>query len=180
MTSSGKRRRRFAILTTVLVVGLLAGSAWSQSAAGPESREGARLHMVRGERGKDGWGHGKRHERRGGQRYMDRMIRELALNDEQVTAIRDLFIEARKQNIKLRAEARVARIELGQLITGGEVNKASVHAKVDQIATLEGDLMRQRADTMLAVREILTPEQRKKADRTMAHMLEGPRRHHRR
>ena len=86
-----------------------------------------------------------------------------------------MLIEARKKNIKLRADARVARIELGQLITQGDVDKAGINAKVDQIASLRGNVMRQRAEAVLAVREILTPEQRDKADGMMQRLLRGRR-----
>jgi len=103
------------------------------------------------------------------------MVEELGLNDKQTREIKNILIEARKQNIKLRADARVARIELGQLITQGDVDKAAVNAKVDQIAGLRGNVMRQRAEAVLAVREILTPEQREKADRMMQRLLSGTR-----
>lgn len=165
------RKRTVLILTPVLIVGLLGGFAWSQRSDGPG---GARLHSARGEQGDH---YGKRHKRRGAQRNMSRMVEELGLNDEQVKAIKDVLIEARKKNIKLMADARVARIELGQLVTGNEVDKASVNAKVDQIAGLRGDIMRQRTDAVLAVREILTPEQQQKADRMLQRLLHGPRRH---
>jgi Spy/CpxP family protein refolding chaperone len=171
MENAGKRTAL--ILTPVLILGLLGGFAWSQRSVGPGG-PGAPPgeHMVRGEHGGD---HRAHHRRGRGPRFMSRMVEELGLNDKQTKEIRNVLIEARKQNIKLRADARVARIELGQLITQNDVDKAAVNAKVDQIAGLRGNVMRQRAEAVLAVREILTPEQREKADGMMQRLLSGPR-----
>jgi len=168
------RKRTVLILTPVLVVALLGGFAWSHRAGGPEGR-GERVHAERGEQ--QGRYHSRRHKRGGGQRFMSRMVEELGLNEGQTKAIKEVLLEARKKNIELRAEAKVARIELGQLMTAGEADKASVNAKVDQIASLRGDMLRQRTDAVLSVREILTPEQQAKADRALQRLLHEPRRH---
>jgi Spy/CpxP family protein refolding chaperone len=184
MKTTGKRT--VLILTPVLLIGLVGGFAWSQRWEGPGGPDGPggpgreRAHMVRGEhgdRGEYGNYHRPRHERRKGRGFMSRMVKELGLNDEQTKAVKNVLIEALKNNIKLRADARVARIELGQLITKDEPDKAAIHAKVDQIVSLQGAIMRQRTDTVLAVREVLTPAQREKADRVLEHFLEGHRRH---
>lgn len=174
MKNSGKRTAL--IVTPILVAGLLSGLAWGQRSGGPGEPGGERARMVRGE----GSGHhGAQKRRGGGQRFVKRMVEELALNDQQTKAIKNILIEARKQNIKLRADVRVAQIELGQLITKGDVDKASVNAKVDQIAGLRGDVMRQRAGAALAVRAILTVEQREKAEGLMRRLLGGRRSHRR-
>lgn len=169
-------KRAVWILTPVLIVGLLGGFAWSHRGGGPG---GERSDSVRGEyrKGPGDRHHGKRQSRRDARRDMSRTAQELGLNEEQVEAIENVLLEARKTNIKLIADARVARIELGQLITGDEVDKASVNAKVDQLASLRGAIMRQRAEAVLAVREILTPEQQAKADRMLQRLLHGPRGH---
>ena len=180
MKTTGKRT--VLILTPLLLIGLVGGFAWSQRWEGPGGPGepggpgGKRIHMVRGEHRSDSY-HGPRHDRGKRRGFMSRMVKELGLNDEQTKAIKNVLIEALKKNIKLRADARVARIELGQLITKDEPDKTAIHAKVDQIASLRGDIMRQRADTVLAVREVLTPAQREKADRVLEHFLEGHRRH---
>ena len=167
MKNGGKRTAL--ILTPILVVGLLGGLAWSQRSGGPG---GERARMVQGE----GRGHhGVQHRRGGKRRFMKRMVEKLELNDKQTKEIKNVLIEARKKNIKLRADARVARIELGQLITQGNVDKTAVNTKVDQIASLRGDVMRQRAGAVLSVREILTPEQQVKADGMLRRLLRGRR-----
>lgn len=171
MKSSSKRA--VFMLTPLLIMGLAGGFAWGQRAgdAAGAGEKRFRAHAVRGEHGER---YGKRRQSRGGHRYMSRMVEELGLNDEQVKAIKGVLIEAHKRNIELRADARIAHIELGQLITGDEVNRASVSAKIAQITSVQGDIMRQRADAVLAVREILTPEQQAKAEHMLQRLLNGP------
>lgn len=169
-------KRTVLILTPVLVVALATGFAWSHRADGPGGPRGE--HWERGGEGHRGH-HGWRHKRSRGQQYMKRMVEKLGLNQDQTKAIEDVLIEARKKNIRLRADAKVARIELGQLIMEGEVDSASVNAKVDEIARLRGDILRQRADAVVGVRKILTPEQQAKADRALLRLLSGPERRHR-
>jgi Spy/CpxP family protein refolding chaperone len=171
MTNGGKRTAL--ILTPILVVGLLGGLAWSQRSGGPGGPGGERARMVQGERRGHHGDHGVQHRRGGKGRFMKRMVEKLELNDKQTKEIKSVIIEARKKNIKLRADARVARIELGQLITQGNVDKTAVNAKVDQIASLRGDVMHQRAGAALSVREILTPEQQVKADGMLRRLLQG-------
>ena len=104
---------------------------------------------------------------------MGRMQERLELSDEQVTKIKDVLTEARKKKIALRADARIAGIELRQMVTGETVDKADVGAKVDAIAKIRGDLLQARADAVLAVRDILTAEQIAKADGMLKRMLHG-------
>jgi Spy/CpxP family protein refolding chaperone len=185
-------KRTVLLPTSVLLIGLLGGGfAWSQGwdrperpgrAGGPGGERvhmgGERVHMLRGEHGEEYGGYRGPYHRRGrGRGFMGRMVKELGLNNEQTKAVKDVLIEALKKNIKLRADARVARIELGQLITKDQPDKAAVQAKVDQIASIQGDIMRERVDTALAVREILTPAQREKADRVLERFLDGHRRY---
>lgn len=168
MNRNGKRTAL--ILTPILMVGLLGGFAWSQRSAGGSGEE--HMRMVRGEHR----GHHGSQDRRGGRgRLMKKMATELGLNDRQTKEIKNALTEARKKNIKLRADARVAQIELGQLITQGDVDKTAVNEKVDQIAGLRGNLMRQRAEAVLAVRAILTAEQLEKADGMLKRLLRGRR-----
>ncbi len=171
-----KNRKRTAFLMVpMLLVGLSGGIAWSQQS---EGRRGDSPRVARAdggeERGRRHWrGRGGRHERGGQARMMGRMKERLELTDEQVTKIKEVLTEARKKKIALRADARIAGIDLRQMVTGETVEKAAVGAKVDAIAKIRGDRLRARADAVLAVREILTPEQIAKADRMLKRMLQG-------
>lgn len=168
-----KNRKRTAFLMVpVLLVGLSGGIAWSQQGEGRRG-DGPRVARADGgeERGRRHWR--GREGRRGQARMMGRMQERLELTDEQVKKIKDVLTEARKKRIALRADARIAGIELRQMVSGETVEKAEVNAKVDAVAKIRGDLLRARADAVLAVREVLTPEQIAKADGMLKRMLHG-------
>lgn len=103
------------------------------------------------------------------------MARRLELTDEQVTAIRDVLRQARKKAIGLRAKARVARIELAELVLEPTVDEAKVDAKVEELLEVQGDRLRERTRTALAVRAVLTPEQAARADGMLDRLLGGGR-----
>ena len=175
------RKRTALILVPVFLVGLAGGIAWSQQG---EGRRGEGARVARGDGGDDRGGrhwrgrqgrHGQegRHDRRGRQGPVKRMTRKLELTDEQVKKVKSVLTDARKKSIGLRADARVAGIELREMVSQETVDKAKVGAKVDEIAKIRGDLLRARTDAALAVREILTPEQMAKADGMLKRLLGG-------
>ena len=105
--------------------------------------------------------------------FVKRMTEKLELTDEQVKKIKSALTDARKKRIGLRADARVAGIELREMVSQEAVDKAKIGAKVDEIAKIRGDLLRARTDAVMAVREVLTPEQIAKADGMLKRMLQG-------
>lgn len=171
------RKRTALILAPVLLAGLAGGVAWSQQG---EGRRGDGPRMTRAERGEEREGWRGRHGRRGrhghGEGFL-RMARRLELTDEQVTAIKDVLRQARKKAIGLRAKARVARIELAELVSEPTVDRAKVDAKVEEITKIRGDRLQERTRTALAVRAVLTPEQLAKADGVLNRLLGGGRKH---
>ena len=113
---------------------------------------------------------------------MERMKSELGLSDDQVTKIEGIFRDAQKKSIKMRADLRVARIELGELVAQDKVDRDRVNAKVDQIGQLSSQRLRLQTDVVLATRDVLNTEQRVKAERWLNRFLggDGHRRRHRR
>ena len=170
MNSTGKRA--VLILAPLLILGLFGGAAWSHRSGEPRDES---VRVSRGERGAFHRGY-PRHGR--GRSVMARMAERLNLDDKQIKEIRHAFTESRKKAIRLRADARVARIELGQLVTATEVDQAKISAKVDEITRLQGELLRERAATAVAIKELLTPEQEEKAEGMIRRLLNrrrGPR-----
>lgn len=171
------RKRTALILAPVLLAGLAGGVAWSQQG---EGRRGDGPRMTRAERGEEREGWRGRHGRRGRHGHGEgvrRMARKLELTDEQVTAIKDVLRQARKKAIGLRAKARVARIELAELVSEPTVDRAKVDAKVEELTKIRGDRLQERTRTALAVRAVLTPEQVAKADGVLNRLLGGGRKH---
>ena len=182
------RKRTALILVPVFLVGLAGGIAWSQQG---EGRRGEGARVARGDGGEDRggrhWrgrqgrrGQEGRHGRHGRQGLVKRMTKKLELTDEQVKKVKSVLTDARKKSIGLRADARVAGIELREMVSQETVDKAKIGAKVDQIAKIRGDLLRARTDAALAVREVLTPEQMAKADGMLKRLLGSHKGHGRR
>ena len=175
------RKRTALILVPVFLVGLAGGIAWSQQGEGRRG-EGARIARAEGgeERGGRHWrgnrgrrGQEGRHGRRGHEGLVKRMTRKLELTDEQVKKIKSVLTDARKKRIGLRADARIAGIELREMVSLEAVDKAKIGAKVDEITKIRGELLRARTDAALAVRGVLTPEQMAKADGMLKRLLGG-------
>ncbi|MCZ6486215.1 MAG: periplasmic heavy metal sensor, partial [Acidobacteria bacterium] len=76
------------------------------------------------------------------------MKERLGLSDEQTRQMRVIRREARKTSIKIRADLRVARIELGELVTQDKVDRGKIDAKLDQIGQLRQQRLRLRTDVV--------------------------------
>jgi Spy/CpxP family protein refolding chaperone len=84
---------------------------------------------------------------------------ELGLKEDQVKAIEPLETDYRKTAIKSGADIRIAMIDLGSLLDQKSPNRSAISAKVDEINGLQKQMMMYRIDTLLKLKEILTPEQ---------------------
>lgn len=177
------RKRTALIMVPLLLVGLSGGAAWGQQS---EERRGDGPRIARAdggeERGRRHWrgrqgrrGQEARRGRHGRGNWVKRMTEKLELTDEQVKKIKSVLTDARKKRIGLRADARVAGIELRELVSQEAADKAKINAKVDDVTKIRGDLLRARTDAVLAVRDVLTAEQIAKADGMLKRMLTGRR-----
>ncbi len=105
---------------------------------------------------------------------------EIGLTEEQASQIRRIHDEARKASIRQSAELRVARLELGELMAAETVDEARIAAKVKAIAELQAAALRQRTDSQLAVRRLVTAEQFQKMQQMKRRALRVRERHPRR
>lgn len=150
------------LLTPLLAIGLMADTPVIQA---QDRAEGISQRSVQARsRGHRGWGR---------RNPMERMKEQLELSDEQVQKIRGILREARKQSIKVRANLRVARIELGEFVTQEKVDRGKIDVKLAQIGEFRQQYLRLRIDVVLQAREVLTPEQRVKAERWLSRFLSG-------
>jgi Spy/CpxP family protein refolding chaperone len=84
---------------------------------------------------------------------------ELGLKEDQIKAIEPLETDYRKHGIRSRADVRVAMIDLGSLLDQKNPDRSAISAKVDEISGIRKQMMMYRVDTLLKLKEILTPEQ---------------------
>jgi protein CpxP len=139
-------KRLLTSLVAVLFVGALIATPLVAQAPDNQAQDPQEEPMF-------GPGHGH------GQRMMD----DLNLTTEQKEKLHDAMIAHQKEMIPLRADLKVARIELREMIRSNQ-SKSAIDAKVEAIGKLRTQIEKARVDNQLAMRSILTPEQLKKWD----------------
>lgn len=131
-------------------------------------------------RGEEGWQRGEDHRdgsrfrgmRRGHRRHGDFGLARLAENPaarerlgitaEQAAKIRQETSDFRKGAIRGRAELQVKRLELRDLLRAETPDRAAIDKKLDEISAARLAQSKAQVHYRLAMREILTPEQRQK------------------
>jgi Spy/CpxP family protein refolding chaperone len=83
-------------------------------------------------------------------------LESLKLTDSQKSKVAALHATERRKAIRLEADARLAEMDLEDAIDAG----TDVAPLVARIADLRGQLLAARTATRVAVRALLTPEQR--------------------
>lgn len=89
------------------------------------------------------------------------MADDLELTKDQRKQIEDLNFAHRKAMIPQRAQLQVMNLELRKLIRN-DAKEGEINAQIDQIGKLRSDIQKQNMKHRLAVKAILTPEQREK------------------
>jgi len=90
-------------------------------------------------------------------------VREyLGLSDEQVGRLHKIGVEAQKASVETRADMELRHIELRELLRADNPDHDAIMQKLDQVNALQGKMEKQRVETMLSARSVLTPEQQKK------------------
>ena len=96
---------------------------------------------------------------RKGRGYRMERLRELDLTPEQSEQIETIQQQSQADTEPLRQEFQQAHAQMRSLLAGN-ANSDELRQQHQQIQTLHQQLGNQRFETMLQVREILTPEQR--------------------
>ena len=87
---------------------------------------------------------------------------ELGLSDDQVEAFRKKHSEARKQMIHIFGQIKANMIDVEDAVMREDIDMPTAEAKIREIGKLKGDKMMAMIQAMQDMREILTPEQRRK------------------
>ncbi len=109
----------------------------------------------------------------GGGERARKIADELQLTKDQKKQIEDITVNYRKDVITMRAQARVMNIDLQQMIRN-DGKRADIDAKIDQIGKLRTDIQKKTVGMRLALRGVLTPDQREKWDNRATWMPSGP------
>lgn len=94
--------------------------------------------------------------------FLDR-AEELGLSAEQVGKLKTLHTECRNDNIRNAAEAKIARLELDDLLSGDNWTLKDAETLVRKVQKLEGDMQVRHLQAVSEARKVLTAEQLKQA-----------------
>ncbi len=117
--------------------------------------------------------HGRKHGREGG---LKKLLKQLNLTTEQSQKIETIQEETRSEKETLRQQLQTKRQELRSLLASDSTPE-QLREQHQQLQTIHQKLASNRLETMLQVREILTPEQRTQMAELMAQRDEKKGRH---
>jgi len=92
---------------------------------------------------------------------------KLGISADQAAKIRHQFLAFRIAEVRYQAEADVKRIELRDLLSADNPDKAAIDSKVDEIGAARLAAAKARVDFGLSMRDALTPDQRAKLKELM-------------
>jgi Spy/CpxP family protein refolding chaperone len=88
---------------------------------------------------------------------------ELGLSADQVSRLKAIHVDCRKENIRTAAEVKIARLELIELLSGDSWTLKDAEALVRKVQKLEGDIQVRHLQAVSDARKVLTAEQLQKA-----------------
>ena len=125
-------------------------------------------------------GHGySKHSRHGGHTskcpftHLLKFKDKLGLTESQVAEIKRLRFEYGKQSIRNRAEHKIAHMEFDRLVHAEKVDAQAIRSAAGKIAATKTQKIMAKAEAKIALLNLLTDEQRKKA-----HAMHSAHSHH--
>jgi len=98
---------------------------------------------------------------------LEEMADKIGADSQTIAKIKDLAYNANKELIGLRAEMDQNHLEMKRLMDLDSPDDKAIIAQIDKIGAVEIKLRKNRISLLLAVRKILTPEQRTKLKQLM-------------
>lgn len=130
--------------------------------AGMPGKMGSDHSMSGMDHGMRGKNPGMMHQRMEHELFLDR-AEALSLTPAQVTKLKTIHSECRNDNIRKAADAKIARLELKDLLDGQDWDLKIAEPLVRKAQTLEGDMLVRHLQAISAARKVLTAEQLQKA-----------------
>jgi Spy/CpxP family protein refolding chaperone len=100
------------------------------------------------------------------------MAAELELTKDQRKQLEDLRFNFRKGMIPMRAQLQVLNLELQKMIRS-DASRKDIDGQIDQIGRLRSDIQKQSVAHRMAMKAVLTPEQREKLNDRSCMMGKG-------
>lgn len=92
----------------------------------------------------------------------EKIFQQLNLSADQQAQIKSIMEQAKTSNQGLRQQVKTAREQLKTLMTSNDASDDAIRQAHQQVQTLGQQMGDQRFDTMLKIRNVLTPAQRTK------------------
>lgn len=96
-----------------------------------------------------------------------KMADELELTEEQIEKLSESKIENKKAMIQLRADIKIAKLELREVMMNAKIDRKAALKKGDNISALKAQKMKKHLTEKLDRMNILTEEQRAKLHKMM-------------
>ena len=90
------------------------------------------------------------------------MAQKLGLTADQQKRMDDIFQQNRLRLIDLNAGVQKAEVTMEPLVSADQPDEAKIEAQIDRVAQARAELEKANARFLLAIRQVLTPEQWKK------------------
>lgn len=166
----------FATLTTVLLLAAFSGIVTAQEAEQKTEEQRMQMPMMQGMMGEQGGmmqGRkmcpmccqmmrrcmmGQMHKMPTPEMLLS-LADELKLDEEQVKSIQKIGFALQKEVIQKGAERSIAELELNALLGEDEVDPQGAQEKIQQIASLEGELKIAQIKASIDAKNVLTAEQ---------------------
>jgi protein CpxP len=113
-----------------------------------------------------------------GQR-MWRALKQLDLTDAQKTAIHDISVALKKDEIKKRADLKIASVEFREYLSKDSVDMGAVESQIKKIEGFKTAMMLKAIKAREEIKSKLTPDQRKKFIELMRDAHQGRQHGHR-
>jgi len=92
-------------------------------------------------------------------RCMMQHAEELGLTAEQQSKMKSVSLAAKKEQIRLKADIQLAKLDLGQLMMADNPNENEVMKAVDNLGSLQSKMKKAEIKRKLTMHQILTKEQ---------------------
>jgi Spy/CpxP family protein refolding chaperone len=99
---------------------------------------------------------------------IDAVAVQLGVGEATLAQIKNLAFEAEQEAIGIQADARREHLKLRRLMDAEEPDEKAVMKQIDVVAAEEARMHKNRVRLLLAVRKLLTPEQRAQLQALMA------------
>ncbi len=87
------------------------------------------------------------------------MMQKLNLSDDQLTQIKKIHMDFQRKQIQNEAKIRLARLDLSQMIQADKPDRSAIEKSIRDISSIETDTKLARVDQLLAIKNVLTPDQ---------------------